>query len=309
MNRGNAADIIGINWGSSAFRAYRIDSEGAAVDSFRSGDGVGTLDRAGMEAMIERVVERWPGIERIYASGMIGSNIGWVEAPYAEAPVAAHDLVGRVIDTRIGATAVRVVPGIACRRRSDGGPDILRGEEIELFGHLAAVDAPRDGLVALPGTHTKWAAIERGRLVEFFTSISGELYDRMSQAGLLASIIDGAAEAGAAFARGVDEGRRSGLAIGTLLFGARARVIRGDLERRDAASYLRGLLIGAELADVGRLLGAFGETPVPLIGNGPLCRLYAAASEAAGGAARIVDRERACLAGFAALDQASVAVA
>lgn len=297
--------MIGINWGSSNFRAYLIDADGRLLDEHSAPKGVAALDRDGMAAMIATVVERWPGEHPIVASGMIGSNIGWIELPYAETPAGAEALLAASAETRMGPANVRILPGIACRRSFDDAPDILRGEEIELFGLVAM--GHRDGLVALPGTHTKWARLEDGRVTDFFTAMSGEIFDRLTMQGLLASIVEGDAHDGPAFRRGVAEGKARALGLGTLLFGARARVVRGLLPKPEAASYIRGLLIGAELADALAVHPSLGEATVPLIGNGPLSRLYAAALETAGVASRFVPSGDACLSGFHMLNLAQPA--
>ncbi len=303
MSRGDdRAEIVGVNWGSSNFRAYRIAADGSAIDEYAAPAGVAALDRSGMAAQMDALVARWPGHGPIYASGMIGSNIGWTEVPYAAAPAGLDEMARAATPAEIGSARVRIVPGIACRRAYDGGPDILRGEEVELLG-LAAI-AGTDGLVGLPGTHTKWARLEGGRIADFFTSMSGEMFDRLTAQGLLASIVEGEAADGAAFRDGVAAGRARCLGLGTLLFGARARVIRGDLERADAASYIRGLLIGSEIADALAVYPDLSGATVPLVGNGPLCRLYASALASIGVTARPVDSREACLRGFRALHQA-----
>jgi 2-dehydro-3-deoxygalactonokinase len=292
-------EIVGVNWGSSNFRAYRIAEDGGLIDEYSQAAGIAQLDRAGMAAMMDKLAARWPGNAPVYASGMVGSNIGWVEVPYAEAPAGRAELVKAGTETTIGDVAVRIVPGIACRRGFDDAPDILRGEEIELLGLIASGHA--SGFVALPGTHTKWVRLDQGRVVDFFTTMSGEIFDRLTGQGLLASIVEGEASDGAAFLEGVATGQARKLGLGTLLFGARARVIRGALGRADAASYIRGLLIGAEIADALAAYPKLSLAEVPLIGNGPLSRLYASALGRNGVASRFIDSREACLRGFRAL--------
>lgn len=297
------AEIVAINWGSSNFRAWRIAPEGAVVDEFVAPRGVSGLDRAGMAGLADELARRWPGHGAAYACGMIGSNIGWTEVPYALAPAGLADLAAAATRCNIGTLPVTIVPGIACRHRFDDQPDIMRGEEIELMG-VAAIMPGLDGLVALPGTHTKWAWIADGRVTDFFTSMSGEIFDRLTGAGLLASIVEGEATDGAVLLAGVARARSQQLGLGTLLFGARAAVIRGDLARADAASWIRGLLIGAEIADATAMYGVIGHQPIPLVGNTALCRLYASALAAAGVETVIVDSQRCCIAGFRIFDAA-----
>ncbi len=301
MSRAAEGSFVGVNWGSTNFRAYLIGADGAALDDYSAAAGIVALDRQGMAAAMDALAARWPASGPIYASGMIGSNVGWTEVPYAQAPAGCADLVKAAVSTNIGSVPTHIVPGIACRRSFDGQPDILRGEEIELMG-LAALRAV-DGWVALPGTHTKWAQLENGRVVDFFTSMSGEMFDRLTASGLLASIVDGEAADGPVFLRGVATGRARQLGLGTLLFGARAQVVRGVMTKADAASYIRGLLIGSEIADALAVYPMVRDNLVPLIGNTALCRLYASALAAAGVRSETIDSRAACLRGFRALHE------
>jgi 2-dehydro-3-deoxygalactonokinase len=301
VSRGAEGSFVGVNWGSTNFRAYLISAEGTALDDYSAPAAIVTLERRGMAATMDGVAARWPGMSPVYASGMIGSNVGWTEVPYAEAPAGCADLVKAAVSTSIGRVPTHIVPGIACRRSFDGQPDVLRVEEIELMGLVALRAA--DGWVALPGTHTKWARLEKGRVVDFFTSMSGEIFDRLTAQGLLASIVAGEAADGPVFLRGVAAGRARQLGLGTLLFGARAQVVRGVIAKADAASYIRGLLIGSEIADALAVYPMVQNGVVPLIGNNALCRLYASALATVGIRSEAVDSRTACLRGFRALHE------
>jgi 2-dehydro-3-deoxygalactonokinase len=293
--------FVGINWGSTNFRAFLIGADGTAIDGYSAPAGVVALDRDGMASMMDDLASRWPKKGPVYASGMIGSNVGWIEVPYAEAPAGCADLAAAAVATLIGNVATHIVPGIACRRSFDGDPDILRGEEIELMG-LVALRAV-DGCVALPGTHTKWSRLENGRVVDFFTSMSGEIFDRLTAKGLLSSVVADEAADGPAFLRGVSAGRARCLSLGSSLFGARAQVVRGVLAKSDAASYIRGLLIGSEIADALAIYPALRNGVIPLIGNRALCHLYASALQAVGVSSELIESRAACLRGFRALHE------
>jgi 2-dehydro-3-deoxygalactonokinase len=291
--------FVGINWGSTNFRAFLIGADGSAIDDYAAPAGVVGLDHQGMAAIMDVLAARWPNSGPIYASGMIGSNVGWTEVPYVEAPAGCADLAAAAVATKIGHVSVHIVPGIACHRSFDEQPDILRGEEIELMG-LATLRAS-DGWVALPGTHTKWVRLENGRVIDFFTSMSGEIFDRLTAKGLLSSIVEGEAADGSIFLSAVAVGRARQLSLSTLLFGVRAQVVRGTLPKSDAASYIRGLLIGSELADAMAVYPTLGRGVIPLVGNQPLCRLYASALTAAGLSSELIESHEACRRGFRAL--------
>lgn len=294
--------IVGINWGSSNFRAYLIGEDGQVHDTLEEAAGVAGLSRDGMMAMAAKVRARWPQASRVYAAGMIGSNIGWADAGYIDSPAGLEQLSRGLLPVAIGDLDVSIVPGIACVRSADGSPDIMRGEETELFGLLASGQLGAAPVVALPGTHTKWVRMHDGLVTEFMTAMSGEIFDRLTAAGLLASIIDGPAHDGPAFREGVRNASARALGLGALLFGARARVIRGVLERTDASAYLRGLLIGAEIADALALFPEMCGTEVPLVGSAAVGALYQAALDEAGIASRPVPSADAVVRGFLEID-------
>lgn len=301
--------IIGINWGSSNFRAFLIDASGATQALVERPAGIAALDRSQMQALVEEIAGRWPEARRIYACGMVGSNIGWSDAGYLDCPATPSALARQLHHVRVGEVPVAIVPGLACRRPGDNAPDIMRGEETELLGLIDAGRVPRQGLVALPGTHSKWIALRDGAVKEFLTAMSGEIFDRLTAAGLLASVVEGPAREDDIFDQAVQMGYASGMGLGSLLFGARARVIRGDLARHQGASWVRGLLIGAELADVVRLWPAALAQAVPLVGAGPVCALYARALAVVGGRGDATASQDAVTRGFLALDRAAGALA
>jgi 2-dehydro-3-deoxygalactonokinase len=300
------SEFIAINWGSSNFRAYLIDGDGEVRDAFAEPAGIASLHRDGMAVQVERLGARWPQARALYACGMVGSNVGWEEVDYTECPVGLEGLAARLHPTRIAGRTMHIVPGLACRREADGAPDIMRGEETELFGLLCTGRLPQDGIVALPGTHSKWVRLKAGRVVDFMTAMSGEVFDRLTGAGLLASIVGAPAAPGPAFLAGVTEGSDRPLGLGTQLFGARAKVIRNELARNDAASYLRGLLIGSEVADARAVHPDEQGGTVTLVGASAVCEMYAAALEHLEIQAVVVDAADATARGFAALHATAV---
>jgi 2-dehydro-3-deoxygalactonokinase len=177
---------------------------------------------------------------------------------------------------------------------------------MEIFGLLASGDAFAKGAAyaVLPGTHTKWVRVEAGHVRDFFTSMGGELFDRLVERSLLSSVLgaEQASDRDESFARGVERGAAEGGGLSRLLFGVRAQVLRGALEQRDAASYARGLLIGAEIADALRLYPEVkGQGAIPLLGNAALCSLYERALERFGIRARAVDAHACVASGYRAL--------
>jgi 2-dehydro-3-deoxygalactonokinase len=169
---------------------------------------------------------------------------------------------------------MRVVPGISQRGSS---PDVMRGEESQIVGALAAQPGLADELVVLPGTHSKWVRLAGGRVREFTTYMTGELFAVLRAHSILGRLAPaGAGDVGAdsgAFARGVLAAQRSSGGLAPLLFSARASVLLGDLTAESSLEFLSGILIGDEL-HAGL---AAGQRPAALIGDPGLCARYLAA--------------------------------
>ena len=225
--------------------------------------------------VFDRVTHEWrarsPSLPAI-ASGMIGSAQGWIEAPYASLP-ADLDSVARALVTVPGARLL-IVPGIAQR---GGTPDVMRGEETQIFGAMARSSALSSGSVAvLPGTHSKWARVARSRVERFTTYITGEMFGVLSRHSILGRLAGASADEaapGEAFRRGVRHARDVAAGLASLVFSARSAVLVGDLPAEESLEYLSGVLIGDEI----RSGMASGDRPRVLIGEPALCGRYAAA--------------------------------
>lgn len=271
-------ELIGLDWGSSSLRAYLLDEQGGILETRTRGWGIRRLPPGGFDAALDDVLAGWPALP-LLASGMVGSRDGWREVPYVDLP-AGLDAVARALShvDSAGGRRVHLIPGL----RHIATADVMRGEETEIFGALALqpVLAARSALL-LPGTHSKWVSVRNGRVLDFTTSMTGELYAAVRHHTILGAGLgaDDPPVDHEAFLRGVVAARDSG-AAGALsrLFSARALVLAGRLAQLAVPDYLSGLLIGEELRAAlaaGRIDRA---TPLQLIGNAPLCHRYAAAA-------------------------------
>jgi 2-dehydro-3-deoxygalactonokinase len=240
------AALIAIDWGTTSARAYAVDARGAILATRTAPLGIQLVPDARFTQALDTLLGDWRErrLPRI-AAGMIGSRQGWVEAPYVECPATFESLAAHLVQTPGGELAV--IPGLIVRDES-GVPDVMRGEETQLAG---AIDAAERGVLAvLPGTHSKWAAVDAGRVVDFASSMTGELYAALlghTILGRLAERADASRPPGNAF----DAGVRRGLAAGGLahrIFAARTLPLTGALPPRDVPDYLSGLLIGDEIA-------------------------------------------------------------
>ena len=276
--------LVSVDWGTRAFRARLAAIDGEILDAVEAETGATGLASGAHEAFLEAQIGDWkrrfPALP-IVMSGMVGSRQGWVEAPYVACPAGAAEIAAAMTTiptTRIG--RVLVVPGLSGRDRR-GAPDVMRGEETQIFGALSA-SGRADGLFVLPGTHSKWARVEGGRIVGFATFMTGEVFAALKDHSLLGRLMapsDGSAAAADAFARGL--AAAAGLARpGDLLhaiFMTRTLGLFDELPPQALADYLSGLLIGAEI-----LAGAQGEREACVVGSAGLAARYRAAGDALG---------------------------
>ena len=282
-----AEGFIAADWGTTNRRAYLMDG-GKCVDEFEDAQGILSVPKGGFGDAVAEIRERL-GDRPLLLAGMVGSNRGWVEAPYVPCPAGILDLVANLVWPEASRTAI--VPGLSFVDPDEA--DVMRGEEVQLLGAFAAGMVPADSLVCHPGTHNKWARLVGGRVTRFRTVMTGELFNLLREHSILADLLSGLAENDDAFARGVTRGLEEGC-LTAELFKIRARVLLGQADAGDAASYGSGLLIGT---DVRAGLQEGAEREIYVMGRPELTRLYAEGLRIAGKQCRQVDGEEAFLAG------------
>lgn len=288
----SGSTLIAIDWGTSAARAYRMGPHGDVRDERSAPLGIAHIASRRFEDALETLLGDWrtDPAPRL-ACGMIGSRQGWIEAPYVECP-ASLDALGAGIAT-IADARLSIVPGLITRDRH-GIPDVMRGEESQLVGAVAADESVV--LAVLPGTHSKWARIERGRVIDFTTYMTGELYAVLLAHSILGRMSERKTveAAGSAFTRGVERGLRNA-DTSHAIFGARTLSLAGELEANDVDDWLSGVLIGAEIRAAlawAREVGIDGAR-VRIIGDDRLASRYRTALAHAGVATEQADRHAA----------------
>lgn len=285
-----ADEFITADWGTTNRRAYLIDAAGNCTDEMEDGKGVLSVEQEQFGGAVRDIRQRL-GDRPLLLAGMVGSNRGWVEAPYVPCPAGAEDLAAGLVWAEPERTAI--VPGVCFA--DDRRADVMRGEEVQILGAAAAGTIPPDCLVCHPGTHNKWIRVERKRIVEFRSVMTGELFSLLRERSILSDLLKKEVEPDDAFAAGA----RCGLARDELpaeLFAIRARVLLGKADPKHAAPYASGLLIGT---DVRIGLAAAVDREVVVMGRPELTRLYSAAIRLAGREPRECDGEQAFIAGAA----------
>lgn len=281
---------IAVDWGTTNRRAFRIGGPPGAADRFADELGVLNMGERAFESEVEAMRRRLGEVPLLMA-GMVGSNRGWRETEYVDCPAGPAALARSILWIEPGWTGI--VPGV-CQR----GPqaDVMRGEEVQAIGAVAAGLAPREALVCHPGTHSKWVALAGGEIRSLQTVMTGEIWALLQTRSILSDRLASKVEDGGSFRKGARKALAGAEPIATL-FGIRARALLGASGTDDAA-FASGLLIGA---DVRAGLASASSGPVWLNGRKDLCMLYAAALEEAGRQPVLIDGSSAFLAGIAAI--------
>ena len=221
--------------------------DGAPMAEASSGAGMNTLARDGFEPALLDLVGPWlrpDGVTTIIACGMVGARQGWIEAPYVATPCAPLHAEAMVrapaADPRL---SVHIIPGVS----QAAPPDVMRGEETQIAGFLAG--RPRfDGVLCLPGTHTKWVHVSAGEIVSFATFMTGEVFALLAGSSVLRHSVGSDEWSEADFAEAVEDAMARPEKFASRLFGLRAASLLENLRPERARARLSGLLIGLELA-------------------------------------------------------------
>jgi 2-dehydro-3-deoxygalactonokinase len=262
---------IGLDWGTSSLRAWRI-ADGVISDSRSFPLGVRKI-AAGTHAQVlhEHIGDWINEAEIIIGAGMVGSTFGWYEVPYLEMPLGLDDICGKAVEVPNGIKRsdgselpVKIISGV--KKHSGGEFDVMRGEESQALS--LEID---EGTVVLPGTHSKWIAIKGGKIVDFRSYFTGELFNLLvKESSITQAISDSGANAVKGTSAFVAALKISGEELTHEIFATRARWLMG--EKIDAnREHLSGLIIGAEIQAA---ITHFTHTSVHIIANTELANLY-----------------------------------
>lgn len=268
------------DWGSTSLRVFALDSGGAVIGRRGSKDGLLRARKSGFEPALSAAAGDWLAPERrVLLTGMVGARGGWVEAPYCPAPAGAAELAAQLTEVPCGLARIAIAPGVSLER--GGRLEVMRSEETQVIGALAAGGG--DGTYVLPGTHTKWVEVEGGRIVDFTTYITGDVYAAVRSHTVLEALLPPDGEwdwDGGGFAEGVEEGAATagGGELLSRLFAVRTKGLADPAAVPHLGPFLSGMLLGAELADA----RGSARLPATIIGEAGFVGRYRAAAEVLG---------------------------
>jgi 2-dehydro-3-deoxygalactonokinase len=281
-------DFIAVDWGTTNRRAYAVSKGGIVGDGLEDDLGV-TSVKPGAFAEAVAAIRARLGDAPMLLAGMVGSSRGWVETAYVAAPAGLGALAAALHHVEPG---IAIVPGVCV---TGARHDIMRGEEVQALGAVAAGLIPAEACICHPGTHSKWIEMRAGEIAGFQTAMTGEIFALLKHHSILAPQLTAQAAPGPAFLSGVDTALE-GRPLLDALFEVRSRIVLGALAGPDAASYTSGLLIGADV-----LSHVKPGDRISLLGRPELCALYAAALDRAGCSSETTDGAEAFVAGMSAI--------
>ena len=286
---------IAIDWGSSNLRVWALNNNNAILDSILSNDGMLGLASNEFEPLLFEKISKWGVGDAnipILCCGMVGAKQGWVEAPYASIP---YNLMQEVDSVKVSCSDDRLNVQILGGLRQDNPADVMRGEETQIRGFLS-IFSNFDGIICLPGTHTKWVHVSAGEVISFRTFMSGELFDLLSKFSVLKHSVKSSGWNDKEFRSAVSESISNPQKIFSDFFKLRADHLLKQVEQSELRSKLSGYIIGAELA--GAKPYWLGQNVV-ILGNDNLSKIYKTALEGQGIFAQEIDATECTLNGLA----------
>lgn len=303
----SAAKFIAGDWGTSHLRLCLCDPFGNVLDR-KIGPGIAAIRGDVSEAFFS-LVEPWDKETRplpVVLCGMVGSSIGWREAPYLPCPIKA-DMIGRTaLLFEVNGREIALAPGLSCTNVL-GAPDVMRGEETQILGALQHNPDLREGshLLCMPGTHTKWVWLKDGAIERFLTAVTGELFEVLLNHSVLVKQATATEITDTdSFRAGLEQTIRFPDAkLVHLLFQIRSRQLTGQIKHEDASAYLSGVIIGSDVSGAVKLFQAelTEATRVILVGTSSLSALYAQALGARGISTTKIDGMTSSFAGLTTL--------
>lgn len=270
----NSSDIeyLIVDWGTTNFRAFALDAKGNLVSEKASKLGLMQVQDQQFDQALESVLKPWLDNYTqlpIYMAGMVGSAQGWKNVDYVQAPASLPELAKQAHQFELpwGAKAY-IIPGVSYQNAADIY-DVMRGEEVQLFGLADALKTP-EFVAVFPGTHSKHIRYQNGRIADFASFMTGEVFSLLFQNSILGKNLPEQKDDQATFMKGVIESQTNCLT--NRIFAARTHRLFAQVKDEHISEYLSGLLIGYEIRQL-------NGHHVYLVGGESLCQRYQLASE------------------------------
>lgn len=251
--------FISGDWGTSNFRLRVVEVDSLKVITERKTEyGIKSLyqkfkeqsERSQFQFFSNYLTDQIASLPKAHQqhplvlSGMASANIGMKELAYTTMPFGTdgEDLIMERFSCSNGAPGI-LVSGA----KSETG--MMRGEEMQAIGLAGELEKHGDGILLLPGTHSKHITYQQGQFTDFQTFMTGELFELLSRKSILENNLTPAPWEKARelpFLEGVELGFAG--QCSSRLFSVRAQHLLHGSKKEDNYFFLSGLLIGDELS-------------------------------------------------------------
>jgi len=296
--------FIGVDWGTSSFRAWLFAPSGTVLEDVQGPWGISQIKMTPFRQILLEAVGNWLGqypVLPIIMCGMIGSAQGWHEAGYLTGTVGVGELAAGAVKVADPELEMYIIPGIKGRSADDYN-DVMRGEETLLAGRLGRGQEDK-AIFCLPGTHSKWISVEKGRIERLTTFMTGELFHLMKAQSILAPLIDSDSDVRLTSPIFADGLALAASPSGLLhqLFSIRAGVLTERFARGDVLTLLSAVLVGNECKHVDIAGKPAAGLPVTLMTSGQLGDVYQQAFQLLNIDYQVMDATTAAQAGLYAI--------
>jgi len=180
----------------------------------------------------------------VVLSGMASANIGMQELPYTDLPFSntGKELITELISLPDNLNLI-LISGAKTKY------GMMRGEETQALGMMDHLEKYEDGILILPGTHSKHITYNNKSFTDLETFMTGELFALLSKQSILENNLETCQwdkEYEEAFLGGVKNGLNKEMTSN--LFRLRANDLLGYATKQENYYMLSGLLIGDELS-------------------------------------------------------------
>ena len=240
-------NLVVLDWGTSSLRGALLAADGRVIEERSFARGILTVEQGHYPDVFKSCFGDWMQPDTLcLIAGMAGSQQGWVEAPYCPCPAGFADIAAQLVWVEPHTTSrIAIVPGLSIDK--EGVPDVMRGEETQVFGAMQLLGLSHARLV-LPGTHSKWVTVTGQRVTNFSTWMTGEFYALLRQHSILARTLppDDTPHDDSAFEQGVAHALHGQSLLHTA-FSVRTLSLFKRMASDALPSYLSGLVIGEEI--------------------------------------------------------------
>ena len=194
----------------------------------------------------------------VLATGMLTSNVGLWEIPHIVAPTGINKLAAAMVSRKIPeicSQEIWFVPGVKNFANEDlideniNLMDIMRGEEVEVYGAFERVHIQGPAVLVLPGSHNKYIAVDENNcIVGCMTTVAGELIHSLTFDTIIADAVQRSFAKNfceEAFLKGVDCYHELGL--GRAVFMARILNQFQNYQAEAVQNYLLGLILSDDI--------------------------------------------------------------